>query len=257
MFLLMLVCTSSAFHICDQSCDRRIGKTTMLATRTPPDSSSSTEATKQSRRTFLSTSSITLASTVTSALFLNSKSPANALGPVKLDLGDNPTYFAEPCPPSRPIPGEKAMKGLRGLCVTVTADLKDAPPKDLEKVGVYGFIQDGETGDSVLANNPDLNSDAGQFAMIESVKTSDTSVTFDFIAAIPKERDLSLFENGIGPLKFSSLRIVSYPGGQQFGAISPCEMNEFSDECEAWEAENGPYEKGKFMVESNQRTKGR
>ncbi len=43
----------------------------------------------------------------------------------------------------------------------------------------------------------------------------------------------------------------------EFGAISPCEMNEFSDECEAWEAENGPYEKGKFMVKSNARTKGR
>lgn len=43
----------------------------------------------------------------------------------------------------------------------------------------------------------------------------------------------------------------------EFGAISPCEMNEFSDECEAWEAENGPYEKGQFMVKSNERTKGR
>ncbi len=43
----------------------------------------------------------------------------------------------------------------------------------------------------------------------------------------------------------------------EFGAISPCEMNEFSDECEAWEAENGPYEKGNFMVKSNARTKGR
>jgi hypothetical protein len=93
--------------------------------------------------------------------------------------------------------------------------------------------------------------------MIESVKTTDKTVTFEFIAAIPMERDLSTFENGIGPLSFSSLRIVSYPGGQQFGAISPCEMNEFSDECEAWEAENGDYEKGKFMVDSNERTKGR
>ena len=43
----------------------------------------------------------------------------------------------------------------------------------------------------------------------------------------------------------------------EFGAISPCEMNEFSDECEAWEAETGPYEKGQFMVKSNERTKGR
>ena len=43
----------------------------------------------------------------------------------------------------------------------------------------------------------------------------------------------------------------------QFGSISPCEMNEFSDECEAWEAENGPWEKGEYMVRSNSRTMGR
>jgi hypothetical protein len=51
--------------------------------------------------------------------------------------------------------------------------------------------------------------------------------------------------------------VISYPGGQQYGAINPCEMNEFSDECEAWEAENGPYQKGEYMVKSNPRTKGR
>lgn len=63
--------------------------------------------------------------------------------------------------------------------------------------------------------------------------------------------------SGIAPLNFESLRVISYPGGQQYGAINPCEMNEFSDECEAWEAENGPYERGEFMVRSNPRTKGR
>ena len=40
-------------------------------------------------------------------------------------------------------------------------------------------------------------------------------------------------------------------------AISPCEMNEFSSECEEWETENGPYVKGKYMINSNDRTKGR
>jgi hypothetical protein len=44
--------------------------------------------------------------------------------------------------------------------------------------------------------------------------------------------------------------------GQQYGAINPCEMNEFSDECEAWEAENGRYEKIEYMMKSNPRTKG-
>eukprot|EP00957_Ditylum_brightwellii_P089345 6802622-Ditylum_brightwellii.AAC.1 len=134
--------------------------------------------------------------------------------------------------------------------------------KDLEKVGVYGFVTDGVTGDSVLANNPDLSTDAGQFAMIESVTTNDRKVEFELIAAIPREKidvftsgtalrsckpygcthlvlvtkncpsemDVTQFENGIGPLNFDGLRIISYPGGQQYGAISPCEMNEFSSE---------------------------
>jgi hypothetical protein len=70
-------------------------------------------------------------------------------------------------------------------------------------------------------------------------------------------QDISQFEDGIGPLEFKSLRIISFPGGQQFGAINPCEMNEFSDECDAWEQENGPYVKGEYMVKSNPRTKGR
>ena len=54
--------------------------------------------------------------------------PAQAVGPVKVLLL-NPTYTAVPCPSSKPIPGEKAMKGLRGLCVTVKADLAEAPAK--------------------------------------------------------------------------------------------------------------------------------
>jgi hypothetical protein len=37
---------------------------------------------------------------------------------------------------------------------------------------------------------------------------------------------------------------------------SPCEMNEFSVECEEWEEINGPYSKGKYMMKSNARTKG-
>lgn len=149
------------------------------------------------------------------------------------------------------------MKGMRGLCVTVDADLKESPDKELEKVGVYGFVKDGVTGDSVLANNPDLSTDAGQFAMIETITTSTKKVQFEFVAAVPMEKDLKQFDNGIGDLDFDSLRVISFPGGQQYGAINPCEMNEFSDECEEWEKENGPYTKGEFMVKSNPRTKGR
>jgi len=97
--------------------------------------------------------------------------------------------------------------------------LEKGPSKDLEKVGVYGFVTDAETGDSVLANNPDLSTDAGQFSMIELISPNDSTVEFEFVAAVPMEKDTSKFENGIGDLNFDSLRVISYPGGQQYGAI--------------------------------------
>ena len=77
---------------------------------------------------------------------------------------------------------------MRGLCVTVQAELKSPPPKDLADVGVYGFVTDAVTGDSVLANNPDLSTDAGQFGMVPSIKVTDQKIEFDFVAAVPKEK---------------------------------------------------------------------
>ncbi|GKY98885.1 hypothetical protein MPSEU_000844400 [Mayamaea pseudoterrestris] len=214
--------------------------------------SNSQSAVANRRNFFLSTTAAVLSVATTSA---GSPTQANAVGPIKIAM--KPTsYTAQPCPPNKPIPGQQAMKGMRGLCVTVNADLLEAPPKNMDKAGVYGFVLDGASGDSVLANNPDLNTDAGQFAMIELIKSTDKKIQFEFIAAVPKERDLTQYDNGIGPLSFESLRVISYPGGQQFGEINPCEMNEFSDECEAWETENGPYERGDFMVKSRSNKKG-
>jgi hypothetical protein len=92
----------------------------------------------------------------------------------------------------------------------------------LDKAGVYGYVIDGLTSESVLANNPDAGTDAGQFAMIPAIATTDKQIEFEFIAAVPMEKDLSQFENGIGPLEFKSLRVISFPGGQReyyFGHI--------------------------------------
>lgn len=123
------------------------------------------------------------------------------------------------------------------------------------------------------------STDAGQFAMIESVTTKDKKVEFEFVAAVPAEKDTSKYENGIGPLEFDRISMISFPGeytqhemvqnkqctpchahfltsvapsrkiisrqtnnginnqhetcictttgGQQYGEISPCEMDEF------------------------------
>lgn len=112
--------------------------------------------------------------------------PANAIGPVKINLM-NPKYSAIPCPKDKPIPGEKAMKGMKGLCVTVDVDLEEIPDRELEKIGVYGYVTDKGTGESVLANNPDLSTDAGQFAIIEKITKADKKTQFEFIAAVPRE----------------------------------------------------------------------
>ena len=83
-------------------------------------------------------------------------------------------------------------------------------------MGVYGFVTDSDTGESVLANNPDLRTDAGQFAMIETVTPQDKTVVFDFVAAIPRDKvsscagwDLEM-EPGDGNLIFVLLKKEHY-----------------------------------------------
>lgn len=53
---------------------------------------------------------------------------------------------------------------------------------------MYGYVNDAVSAESVLANNPDSGTDAGQFAMIENVSTNDKKIEFEFIAAVPKEK---------------------------------------------------------------------
>ena len=136
-----------------------------------------------SRRSFLATT------TSTAAILAGASTqtqPARAVGPIRIDL-KNPTYTAVPCPKDKPIPGQMAMRGLKGMCVTVQADLSEAAPKNLEKIGVYGFVTD-EGGESVLANNPDLSTDAGQFTLIELISPQDKKVEFEFVAAIDPKK---------------------------------------------------------------------
>ncbi len=133
---------------------------TQHPTTTPPQLHAAASSTDVSRRDWFLTGAITAAGVV-SAVSLIPPTPVHAVGPVKINLL-NPTYRARPCPKDKPIPGEKAMKGMKGLCVMVDVELEESPEKPLELVGVYGFITDQETGESVLANNPDLSTDAGR-----------------------------------------------------------------------------------------------
>lgn len=109
----------------------------------PPSSCSSTDATDaiaSSRRSFVSKSVAFALGTASASSIAslpgvgNSDSnlsvggTAEAIGPIKIDI-IKPTYVAAPCPKDRPIPGEKAMKGMRGLCVQVKAELAENSPK--------------------------------------------------------------------------------------------------------------------------------
>ena len=88
-----------------------------------------TASSTRTRRSFLGQSvALSLGALTAPRLAPSTGGSAEAVGPVKISL-KNPQYSAAPCPPSKPIPGEKAMKGMRGLCVTVKADLDGSPDK--------------------------------------------------------------------------------------------------------------------------------
>ena len=191
LFLFLAATTPNALAFHQRAACRRSGNELILQAASEPNDDETTGLSRRDLFTTVASTSITAASMagiVTSGgLFSPAQpQPANAIGPIKINLL-NPKYTAIPCPRDRPIPGEKAMKGMQGLCVTVDVDLEDLPDRELEKIGVYGFITDKASGESVLANNPDGGTDAGQFAMIELIKSADKKTQFEFIAAIPRE----------------------------------------------------------------------
>lgn len=102
--------------------------------------SASAPASASSRRRFMSTGlAFALGGTTASLVSVDGTNSningnlsgggvANAVGPIKINI-INPTYTASPCPKDKPIPGEKAMKGMRGLCVQVKGELEENSPK--------------------------------------------------------------------------------------------------------------------------------
>ena len=160
---------------------------------------------------------------------------AQAVGPVNLEL-DSIQYEETECPPELKAGriggayGGSAAKNVEQACVkvkaTVTNDGRGAKP--LSRVAVFGFVIDPVTGASVIANNPDLRSDAGQFAQIDEIPVgTDVPISFIFVATIGKDQNGKLPE-----LEFKSVRAISYPGGARFEALSPCELDSLSDECD-------------------------
>ena len=160
---------------------------------------------------------------------------AEAIGPVNLDL-ENLKYSEVECPPDLAAGriggafGGTAAKNVNQACVKVTATVQNSGrgAKKLSQVAVFGFVVDPVLGASVIANNPDMRSDAGQFAQIDEIGVGeDVPISFIFVATVGKD------QNGKLPaLEFRSVRAISYPGGARFEGLSPCELDSLSPECD-------------------------
>lgn len=157
---------------------------------------------------------------------------AEAVGPVNMELSDV-EYEAVECPPSLKAGriggafGGSASREVLQQCVKVTCSVTNPTKKSLIDAAVFGFVLDPITGASVIANNPDLRSDAGQFASIDEVAPGDQRVSFIFVATLGKES-----QGKLPPLDFRSIKAISYPGGARFAELSPCELDSLAPECE-------------------------
>ena len=100
-----------------------------------------------------------------------------------------------------------------------------------------------EDGSSVVANNPDGRTDAGQMAMIDSVPAGDNDLKFIFVAQQQTTCSTRPDPNGKRPpcddtpsveglLRFESMKAVSYPGGDRYKTYDQCEQNPFAEGCD-------------------------
>jgi len=179
------------------------------------------------RRQALGAATATLASS-----FLARANVASAIGPVSMELS-NIEYAADTCPPELKAGriggsfGGTVTKEVTQQCVRVTATMTNPTKAPIKDIAVFGFVLDEQAGASVIANNPDLRSDAGQFAQIASVPPGENQVNFFFVATIGKDN-----AGKLPKLTFRSLKGISYPGGARFEALSPCELDSLSDACD-------------------------
>jgi len=149
---------------------------------------------------------------------------ALAFGPVEIPLKVLSYKEVSPLCNGQKItmPGQKAMEGLFASCIEVEASV-NSPSKDvLRDVSVYGFVKENIAGNSVLPNNPDFKSDAGQYAMIKSVPPGESKVTYQFVVAIQQDTKKG---DALPPIEFMKQKAISFPGGNKFQALSDCEID--------------------------------
>ena len=113
-------------------------------------------------------------------------SQVQAFGPVEIPLKIISYKEVTPLCNGQKItmPGQKAMEGLFASCIEVEASVTNPSKETLSDVSVYGFVKENVAGNSVLPNNPDFKSDAGQYAMIKSVQPGQSDIKFQFVSII-------------------------------------------------------------------------
>lgn len=160
-------------------------------------------------------------------------SPVNAFGPQSYELkvtGYKPVDLCNGKPPI--MPGQKAMEGMFPVCIEVDADIVNTETtKTFKDVAVYGFVKEDEAGNSVLPNNPDFNTDAGQYAMIPSIKPGDSHIKYQFVAAVSVDPK----KGPIPKLSFLKTKGVSFPGGDKFKPLGECEIDPRAPGCDGEE----------------------
>ncbi len=176
--------------------------------------------------------------------------PVQAFGPVEMkDFKIKKYDNVELCDGKKPImPGQKAMEGLYPACIEVEATLTNPNDKTYKDVSVYGMVKENEAGNSVLPNNPDFSTDAGQYAMIKKVPPGEQDIKFQFVIATTKN---PLKGEKIPDLTFFNQKVVSMPGGNKFVPLDECEIDPRADGCEDNERDNRgrDYVKYKAMKE--------
>ena len=115
------------------------------------------------------------------------------------------------------------MKGLFPICVEVEAEVVNPYTfRALSDASVY------DTGNSVLPKYPDLRSDSGQYAMIETVPAGSSIQRYQFVAAVAQDPK----KGPIPKLKFTKTKGVAYPGGGKFKPLGVCEIDPRAEGCD-------------------------
>jgi hypothetical protein len=155
--------------------------------------------------------------------------PARSIGPVNVDLVVK-EYTEVDCPPELAAGriggslGAAASKGVKQRCIRVKVKGVNPNKADLVDAAVFGRVFNDQ-GNSIVANNQDGRTDAGQFAMIPKIPPGESEFEFVFVSTDSKGSAAS------ESLRFESLKAISYPGGDRYKIYDPCEQNPAMEGC--------------------------